>query len=113
MTTKWHYSATLAGNQNGPTHYDIGGDDNSNVAIVYPSEDGHEDTLRKARVIAASPELADFAEQIFNGIDTGMILLDTPAPETLEKILVQGRKALARVKGDGDYRSPPLLGSAL
>ena len=57
-SSKWHHSATLAGNQNGRTHYDIGGDDNSNVALVFPSEYGDEDTLRNARQIAAAPETA-------------------------------------------------------
>ena len=56
--TKWHYSATLAGNHTGRTHYDIGADDNSNIGIVYPSEDGDEDTLRKARLIALAPATA-------------------------------------------------------
>ena len=56
MTVKWHCAPTLAGNPNGRRHYDIGGDDGSNVALVYPSEDGDEDTLRKARLIADAPE---------------------------------------------------------
>ena len=56
--TKWHHSPTLAGNPNGRTHYDIGGDDCSNVCLVYPSEDGDADTLRKASLIAAAPETA-------------------------------------------------------
>ena len=34
---------------------------------MYPSEDGDEDTLKKAREIAAAPELLEFAEQIFKG----------------------------------------------
>ena len=58
MKVKWHHSATLAGNPNGRTHYDIGADDCSNVAIVYPSEDGDADTLRKARLIALAPATA-------------------------------------------------------
>ena len=55
---RWHYAPTLAGNPRGRMHYDIGGDDGSNVALVYPSEDGIKDTLRKARLIAAAPETA-------------------------------------------------------
>ena len=45
--TKWHHSASLAGNPNGRTHYDIGGDDGANVAYVYPSEDGDEGHFEK------------------------------------------------------------------
>ena len=78
MEVKWHHASTLAGNPTGRTHYDIGGDDNSNVALVYPSEDGDADTLRKAHLIAAAQELLEFAEQIFNGLETGMIRMDSP-----------------------------------
>ena len=101
MAVKWHYASTLAGNPTGRTHYDIGGDDNSNVAIVYPSEDGEWDTLRKAILIAAAPELLEFAEQIFHGIDTGMIRLDSPADETLENVLRRGRKVMVNIPQEG------------
>ena len=56
--TKWHHASTLAGNPNGRIHYDIGGDDNSNVCLVYPSEDGDADTLHKAQLIADAPKTA-------------------------------------------------------
>lgn len=95
---QWHHASTLAGNPTGRTHYDIGGDDNSNIALVYPSEDGDEDTLKKARLIAASPDLLEFAEQIYNGLDTGMIRMSSPADETLANMLGRGRKALAKAK---------------
>ena len=112
--TKWHHAPTLAGNPAGPIHFDIGGDDCSNVALVYPSEDGDADTLRKARLIAASQELLEFAEQIFTGLDTGMIRLETPADETVGLVLGRGRKALDKAKGRHDtYHSPPTLGGAL
>ena len=62
MTTKWHHAPTRAGKPMGRVHYDIGGDDCSNVALVYPSEDGDEDTLRKARLIAAAPRSAGSSE---------------------------------------------------
>ena len=96
--TKWHHAATLAGNPDGRIHYDIGGDDNSNVALVYPSEDGDEDTLRKARLIANAPELLEFAQNMFNGIEAGMITLSSPADETLANVLGRGRKALDKAK---------------
>ena len=66
-----------------------------------------------ARLIAAAPELLEFAEQIFSGLDTGMLRFETPADETLENILGRGRKAFAKAKGHGTYRSPSLLGGAL
>ena len=107
MKVKWHHLST----RDARTHYDILGDDScSSVALVYPSEDGDEDTLRKARLIAASPELLEFAEQLFNGLETGMIRMDSPADETLANILGRGRKALDKVKGSETYHSPPILG---
>ena len=90
--TKWHHAATLAGNPDGRTHYDIGGDDNSNIALVYPSEDGDENTRRKARLIASAPELLEFAEQIFNAL-----IMTSTTDEMLVNILVQGRKVLDKV----------------
>ena len=39
---KWHKQPTLAGNPQGRRHYDIGGDDGSNIALVYPSEEDHD-----------------------------------------------------------------------
>ena len=109
MKVKWHHSATLAGNPTGRTHYDIGGDDCSNVALVYPSEDGDEDTLRKARLIANAPELFEFAQNIFNGLEAGMITLSSPADETLANVLGRGRKALDLVKAQPNaYHRPPI-----
>ena len=110
--TTWHHSPTQYGDIHGRTHYDIGGDDNSNVALVYPSEDGHMDTVRKARLIAAAPELLEFAEQIFNDLETGMICMSSPADETLANVLTRGRKALYEVKGHEPCYSPPILGGA-
>ena len=92
--TTWHHSPTLNGDIHGRNHYDIEGDDNSNVALVYPSEDGDEDTIRKARLITAAPDLLEFAQQIFNGLETGMIRMDSPADETIANVLGRGRKAL-------------------
>ena len=109
MTAKWHHAATLAGNPNGRTHYDIGDDEGGNIALVYPSEDHDGETLRIARLISASQELLEFAEQIFTGLDTGMLrMVDSIADETLENILGRGRKALAKAKPT--HNSPPVLG---
>ena len=52
-----------------------------------------------ARLISAAPDLVEFVQQIFNGIDTGMITIDTPADETLANILSRGRKALSKATG--------------
>ena len=52
-----------------------------------------------ARLIAAAPDLLEFVQQIFNGIDTSMIAIDTPADETLANILSRGRKALSKATG--------------
>ncbi len=52
-----------------------------------------------AALIAAAPDLLEFVQQIFNGIDTGMITIDTPADETLANILSRGRKALSKATG--------------
>ena len=47
-----------------------------------------------------SGDLLWFAEQIFNGLNTGMLRFETPADETLATILGRGRAALAKAKGD-------------
>lgn len=52
-----------------------------------------------AHVIAVAPELLWFAEQIFAGLDTGMLKIDTVADEALTNVLHRGRAALAKVKG--------------
>ena len=58
-----------------------------------------EEMEANARLIAAAPDLLEFVQQIFNGIDTGMITIDTPADETLANILLRGRKALSKATG--------------
>ena len=55
--------------------------------------------MANARLIAAAPELLEFAQQIFNGHGTGMIQFEMPADETLANILKRGRKALDKAKG--------------
>ena len=52
-----------------------------------------------ARLISAAPDLVEFTQQIFNGIDTDMFTIDTPADETLANILSRGRKALSKATG--------------
>ena len=53
---KWHMSPTQAGKPGGPWHYDIGADDNENIALVYPAEDGHEVTEARAKLICEARE---------------------------------------------------------
>ena len=62
-----------------------------------------EECAANARLIAVAQELLEFAEKIFNGLDTGMIRMDSPADETLANILGRGRKALDKVKGSETY----------
>lgn len=52
-----------------------------------------------ARLIAAAPDLLEFVRQIFNGIDTRQITIDTSADETLANVLSRGRAALAKATG--------------
>ena len=59
--------------------------------------------LKDARKKTDGPnlvELLEFTQQIFNGIDTGMITIDTPADEALANILSRGRKALSKATGE-------------
>lgn len=51
----------------------------------------------------ASHTLVKYTQSLMNGIETGMVKLDTPADETLGTILSNIKKALAdRLKSDGD-----------
>lgn len=52
-----------------------------------------------ARLMATAPDLLEFVQQIFNGIDTGNITIDTPADETLANVLSRGRAALSKATG--------------
>lgn len=52
-----------------------------------------------ARLIAAAPELLDFARQIFVAKDNGLLTLDTPADETLANVLSRGRAAILKATG--------------
>jgi len=51
-----------------------------------------------ARLIAQAPALFWFVEQIFNGLDTGLLTFDTPADEVMACVLTKGRAALAGAK---------------
>ena len=64
----------------------------------YPARCGEQD-LANARLIAAAPELLDFAQQIFAAKDTGLLTLDTPADETLANVLSRGRAAILKATG--------------
>ena len=47
----------------------------------------------------STSDLLWFARQIFNGIDTGMVRIETPAAdETLANVLARGRAAVAKAK---------------
>lgn len=89
--------------QLGPLSYEFAGFDSDGfqffriwrrdgmVADVEPEE--------YAILFCAAPDLLKVVQQIFNGIDTGMITIDTPADETLAKVLSRGRKALSKATG--------------
>ena len=67
MTARWHISPTLAGKPGGRVHYDIGADDNENIALVYPAEDGPGVTVKRARRIAAANPLFTALEALLEG----------------------------------------------
>lgn len=52
-----------------------------------------------ARLIAAAPELLWFAEQVVMGITSGLIKIETPAEETLEKVIKSTYAAIAKARG--------------
>ena len=117
MTDKWHYASTLAGNPNGRTHYDIGGDDCSNVAIVYPSEDGDEDTLRKARLIAAAPDLLAALKNVKRILESRAFRAVEDSAR-IHGVEYQGEgftqpdmdNAIRKAEGEPTHNSPPVLG---
>ena len=61
----WHCSATQAGRPwSAGLSYDIGADDNENIALVHPAEGGDAVTKARARLIAAAPGRADIADEM-------------------------------------------------
>jgi hypothetical protein len=55
-----------------------------------------------ARLIAATPDLLCFAQQIFNAIDSGLLHFETPAEETLANVLAKGRTAIKDTRKEDD-----------
>ena len=52
----WHFQATQVGKPwSSSLSYDIGADDNENIALVHPAEDGDAVTKARARLLTASP----------------------------------------------------------
>jgi hypothetical protein len=49
-----------------------------------------------AKVIAAAPDLRQYAQSLINGIDIGLVRIDTDADETLANVLTGLRQALAK-----------------
>ena len=68
MTARWHISPTLAGKPGGRTHYDIGADDNENIALVYPAEDGDDVTVERARLFANARETRDKFDDLVRAV---------------------------------------------
>jgi hypothetical protein len=59
------------------------------IALLLPTD-------HRARI--CFDNLKFFCQQIFNGLDTKMLTIDTPADETLQIALRRGRRALERLK---------------
>lgn len=62
LAVGWHTSPTRAGKPGGRIHYDIGSNNNENIALVYPAEDGDEITEQRARAIAGWPRAKQLLE---------------------------------------------------
>ncbi len=105
MAARWHISPTLAGKPGGRTHYDIGADDNENIALVYPAEDGYDATVERARLIANAPETKrqrDIAVAALVAINrTFESYGKERLPEYVRKEFAQVRTAIAECEGDG------------
>ena len=62
-----------------------------------------------AKLIAAAPDLLRFAQQIFIGLDSGMIHIKTPvAEETLATVLTKGRAATSKAKKEKEISDDQL-----
>jgi len=59
---------------------------------------GQQYNIPPDRLFAAAPDLLWFAEQVINGLETGMIRIETPADETLATVLARGRAAISKAK---------------
>lgn len=72
------------------------------VAVIHMNWPNHwndEELEANFNLIRATPALLWFPQHLFNGIDTGMIKLDTAADETLATILRKGRVAVDKAEG--------------
>lgn len=49
-------------------HYDIGADDNENIALVYPAEDGDDVTVERARLFADARETRDKLDDLVRAV---------------------------------------------
>lgn len=83
LAVGWHMSPTLNGKRGGRTHYDIGSDDNENIALVYPAEDGDEITRQRARAIAGWPR----AKQLLKEAEVSVVFgHENPSDELAREI---------------------------
>jgi hypothetical protein len=78
----------------------------NDIANVYSADDEtvsitREQAISNARLIAAAPDLLKHAQSLLNGIDTGLVRLDTDADETLANTMSGLRAAIAKATGHG------------
>lgn len=57
------------------------------------------DDAANARLIAAAPDLLDAITNLMNGVDTGLVRVETPADETLANAFAKIRAAIAKARG--------------
>lgn len=98
---KWHYSPTQAGRIGGPWHYDIGADDNENIALVYPAEDGPEVTAERAKLICEARETKRQRDRLLEAANR---LVNPPRMQNIDEYVADSaalRAAIAAAEGDG------------
>ena len=70
----------------------------STIATVPDCDD--QNVVANAHLIAAAPELYGSLRNIMDGIETGMITIDSPADEQLAYALRQAKAALSKALGE-------------
>ena len=65
------------------THYDIGADDNENIALVYPAEYGDLVTVRRARLFANAREAERQRDKLLAALKRAETLFRVPPEDAL------------------------------
>lgn len=74
------------------------------IAQISEFDFGRDEGKANARLIVQAPEMFWFIQQIFNGIDAGMISISSPADETLANVISRGRAVVSKVEVAGEHR---------